>query len=161
MSGEVGELAGSIEKWLYYNQPLDVNNVKEELGDLMWYIVELCNTLNLDLEQVMKANIVKLQYRYPQKFEESLAKEENRNRAAEAECVACSTGGNMNCSEVVTESGADFIKHQMLNKPKTAICPHCGGHLNRQACNRAAEGGRSVACPDCLRSFSVKEIRYA
>jgi NTP pyrophosphatase (non-canonical NTP hydrolase) len=161
MSGEVGELSGSIEKWIYYGQPLDVLNIKEEIGDLLWYVNQLCSVLHLDLGQIMEANIAKLRQRYPQKFEEVLAKEENRDRAAEAECVACSTGGNMNCSEEVTESGSDFIKHQMLNKPRTALCPHCGGHLNRQACNRAAEGGRSVACPDCLKSFSVKEIRYA
>jgi NTP pyrophosphatase (non-canonical NTP hydrolase) len=87
MSGEVGELAGTIEKCIYYGQSLDKVNLLEELGDLMWYIAEMCNATGFSLEQVMKANIAKLKKRYPIVYNEDLAKEENRDRVAEQEVM--------------------------------------------------------------------------
>jgi NTP pyrophosphatase (non-canonical NTP hydrolase) len=35
---EVGELLGAYKKYLFYDQPLNVDNVIEELGDIMWYL---------------------------------------------------------------------------------------------------------------------------
>lgn len=37
----------------------------KELGDLMWYVAALCTIFGFDLEDVMGANIEKLQKRYP------------------------------------------------------------------------------------------------
>lgn len=83
IQGEAGELAAAAEKWLWYGQALDRVNVKEETGDLLWYIALLCNTLDLDLEDVMEANIAKLRKRFPEKYTDEKAREENRDRAAE------------------------------------------------------------------------------
>ena len=87
LTGEVGELAGAIEKWIYYGQQRDDTNIKEELGDCLWYIALACNTLGISLADVMEANINKLKLRYPEKFSEELAKEENRDREGEREIV--------------------------------------------------------------------------
>lgn len=84
ISGEAGELAGAVEKWLWYNKPLDVQNVKEELGDLLWYIAEACNALDFDMGEIMAANIAKLKARYPEKYDGERAAEENRDRGKEA-----------------------------------------------------------------------------
>jgi len=83
MTGEVGELAAAVERWIYYGQELDRANVKEELGDLLWYIAECCNAMDFDLQNVMECNIAKLKKRYPAKYDGERAKEENRNRPAE------------------------------------------------------------------------------
>ena len=42
MLTEVGELADVYKKNLAYKRPLDWPNIKEELGDLMWYIANFC-----------------------------------------------------------------------------------------------------------------------
>jgi NTP pyrophosphatase (non-canonical NTP hydrolase) len=83
LSGEVGELSTTVEHWLYYGQALDRGNIKEELGDCLWYIAEACDALGLLLSDVMESNIRKLRKRYPEKYDDELAKEENRDRNAE------------------------------------------------------------------------------
>ena len=88
MSGEVGELASALEKWIWYGQTFDRQNVYEELGDLLWYIAEACTALDTTIEQVMVANILKLQTRYPDKYTDHNAAEENRNRESEREVLA-------------------------------------------------------------------------
>ena len=102
LAGEVGELASRIQKWIYYGKPLDeaaLTNLAEEYGDCLWYIAEGLNALGLDMGKVMEANIAKLRIRYPEKYSDLLAAEENRKREEEAKavaaakpCVVC--GGN-------------------------------------------------------------------
>lgn len=87
MMGEVGELSAALEHWIYYGNLIDMVNCKEELGDLLWYVAQLCNALDLELGEVMEANIRKLKERYPEKYSDELAKEENRDRAAEREAL--------------------------------------------------------------------------
>ena len=90
LTGEVGELAAAVEHWVYYRQELDRNNVKEELGDCLWYIAEMCNALDFNLEDVMGANLRKLKQRYPEKYQDALAEEQARNRAAERQVMLSS-----------------------------------------------------------------------
>lgn len=87
LMGEVGELAGALERWLWYAQPLDKTNVKEELGDCQWYLAEAHNALNLNMLETMRANIAKLRDRYPEKYTDDRAVEENRDRVKEREVV--------------------------------------------------------------------------
>jgi NTP pyrophosphatase (non-canonical NTP hydrolase) len=72
ISTESGELLDAVKKHLIYDEELDLPNVKEELGDLMWYIAILLRELGGDgvLEEVMRVNIEKLKARYPEKFTE-------------------------------------------------------------------------------------------
>jgi len=65
---ESGEMLDQFKRHIYYGKPLDVVNVKEELGDVMWYLMNLCRLMNLDLEEIMQMNIDKLKARYPDKF---------------------------------------------------------------------------------------------
>jgi NTP pyrophosphatase (non-canonical NTP hydrolase) len=73
ITGEVGEIAATVERWLHYNQPLDRDNVIEELGDILWYVALACNVLEVDMEEVMKKNITKLRHRYPEKYTDAAA----------------------------------------------------------------------------------------
>lgn len=83
LAGEVGELAGAVERWIYYGKDLDYVNVSEELGDCLWYIALACNALGLDMGLVMQANIYKLCKRYPDRYNDAAADPANRDRAAE------------------------------------------------------------------------------
>lgn len=88
MMGELGELAGALERWLWYGQNFDQTNFKEELGDTFWYVALAHNALDLDMLETMRANIAKLKCRYEEKFTELEALEKNRNRKAEANEVS-------------------------------------------------------------------------
>jgi NTP pyrophosphatase (non-canonical NTP hydrolase) len=73
LSTEVGEINDTIKKCCIYNQPLDTDNILEEIGDLLWYVSLLANQCDLLLEECLEYNITKLRIRYPEKFTEELA----------------------------------------------------------------------------------------
>lgn len=68
LAGEAGEVADSLKKMLFHGHPLDVPAVQDELGDVMWYVMFLCDTLGFTLEEVMAANVRKRARRYPDGF---------------------------------------------------------------------------------------------
>jgi NTP pyrophosphatase (non-canonical NTP hydrolase) len=68
MVTEVGELADVYKKYLAYGKPIDIINVEEEVGDLMWYIINFCTLNGFDLPTLLDLNIAKLRERYPDKF---------------------------------------------------------------------------------------------
>lgn len=70
---ETGEFTDTLKKHLFYGKPLDIVNLGEEIGDIMWYVSQACNALGIDLENVMIKNIEKLKARYPGRFEEEQA----------------------------------------------------------------------------------------
>ena len=65
---EAGELMDACKRKGFYGKPMDIPNVIEEMGDLMWYMAILCRKLNVSLEEVMDLNIQKLKKRYPNNF---------------------------------------------------------------------------------------------
>lgn len=77
LSGETGEITDHFKKSMFQEHNLDILKVEEEIGDLMWYIANLCNVLNLNLENVLQENIDKLKKRYPDGFD----KEKSTNRS--------------------------------------------------------------------------------
>lgn len=75
LNSESGELADALVKHLAYGQTLDVENIVEECGDLLWYIADILTALDYDISEVMVKNIDKLRIRYPEKFTEKDAVE--------------------------------------------------------------------------------------
>lgn len=65
VSGEAGELLDAVKKHVFYNKPLDVENVIEELGDLEFYMEGLRQITGISREQTLIANMEKLEKRYP------------------------------------------------------------------------------------------------
>jgi NTP pyrophosphatase (non-canonical NTP hydrolase) len=65
ISGEAGEIDDAIKKSIYYGKELDVENIKEECGDLLWYMAILLHDIGSSFDEVMGQNIVKLRKRYP------------------------------------------------------------------------------------------------
>ena len=70
MSGETGEVVDLFKKHLFQGHTLDMDKLTEELGDVMYYIANLCNFYNLELEDVIEGNYNKLLKRYPEGFSE-------------------------------------------------------------------------------------------
>lgn len=64
IGGEAGEVEDAIKKHVIYQKPLDVDNVKEELGDLLFYMSNLMQSVGLSFEEVLQHNVDKLSVRY-------------------------------------------------------------------------------------------------
>ena len=79
LSGEAGEVADALKKMLFHGHPLAVPAVRDELGDVMWYVMFLCDTLGFTLEDVMERNVAKRRHRYPNGWDP----ERSRNRIEE------------------------------------------------------------------------------
>lgn len=73
MSTEINEILDVFKKKLAYNKPVDWVNVKEEIGDIMWYLANFCRTNNFNLQEILDVNIEKLKCRYPERFSEDNA----------------------------------------------------------------------------------------
>ena len=66
LNSEAGELANAYIKNFGYNQQLNVANVKEELGDLLFFIQDMCNLYGWSIPELIKGNHEKLLLRYPE-----------------------------------------------------------------------------------------------
>ena len=64
LASEAGEVAGKIKKAIRDNNGLvdkaRKEDIKEELGDEMWYVAQLATDLGLTLDEIARANIEKL-----------------------------------------------------------------------------------------------------
>lgn len=85
MQTESAEISDVLKKNIAYGKPIDLVNLREELGDLMWYIANMCNINGWDLRDILQTNIDKLSARYPEKF--SSDKALNRDLDKEAEIL--------------------------------------------------------------------------
>lgn len=80
IAGEAGEVADMIKKVVGHRHPMDLEKFKLELGDVLWYVADLCTLAGFTMEEVMEANIEKLLKRYPNGWnsEDSLARRDER-----------------------------------------------------------------------------------
>lgn len=73
MLTEASEFLVPILNSILLSTDLDKVNLKEELGDSMWYQAIACDVLGTTFELEQERNINKLRARYPEKFTEDLA----------------------------------------------------------------------------------------
>ena len=66
---EAGELASLVKKEVFYDKRADGDDIKEEIGDLLWYIARFLDSTDLTFEECMEANLAKLEKRYPSGFD--------------------------------------------------------------------------------------------
>lgn len=64
LANEAGEVAGKVKKIFRDKGGIisddDREALKHELGDVLWYLTQICTELNLTLEEVAAANLEKL-----------------------------------------------------------------------------------------------------
>jgi NTP pyrophosphatase (non-canonical NTP hydrolase) len=75
LATEVGELTDAYKRWVIYGKDIDYTNVREEVGDLLWYLALLLDDMGCTFEECMEANIAKLRARFPERFTEGQALE--------------------------------------------------------------------------------------
>ncbi|MCB9520811.1 MAG: nucleoside triphosphate pyrophosphohydrolase family protein [Myxococcales bacterium] len=75
LGGEGGEVVELVKKHRYHGHVLDTAALSKELGDVLWYLSELCSASGLSLDDVAEQNIQKLRDRYPDGFSETRSKE--------------------------------------------------------------------------------------
>jgi NTP pyrophosphatase (non-canonical NTP hydrolase) len=68
LCGESGEIADHVKKALHHGHGLDRDQLIEECGDLLWYVVATLDTIDCTLAEAMQRNIAKLRKRYPDGF---------------------------------------------------------------------------------------------
>lgn len=68
MAGEIGEIHSLYQK-VYQGHALDDDHLRKEVGDLLWFIAELCSSKVWDLGEIAQINVDKLLARYPDGFE--------------------------------------------------------------------------------------------
>lgn len=64
IAGEAGELLDAVRKHVFDGQPLDRDNVTEELGDLCFYMEAAFQVLGVDRAYIEAINQAKLSKRY-------------------------------------------------------------------------------------------------
>jgi len=67
LNGEAGEVAEKVKK-IYRDKDgiitvADLETIKKEIGDVLWYLSVLCSDLGLSLDEVADDNIAKLESR--------------------------------------------------------------------------------------------------
>ncbi len=82
---EAAELKDVFKKHIAYGTAIDWPNIKEEAGDLLWYLARICDDKGWTIEELMQLNIDKLKARFPDKFTQEKA--ENRDLVREREIL--------------------------------------------------------------------------
>ena len=74
--GEGGECIDLVKKSMFQGHELNKDKLKDELGDVMWYLAVAAKGIGVDLAEVAEFNINKLKTRFPNKFtaEDSIAR---------------------------------------------------------------------------------------
>lgn len=81
---EVGELADLFKKASYKEENVPRDRIIDEVGDVLWYLQLMLNTVDATFDDAINANIAKLNARYKAK----LTAQESANRDAAAEEAA-------------------------------------------------------------------------
>lgn len=72
---EAGELLSTIKAHVIYQREIDRENIIEELGDLEFYTERIRQNQNITREEVLNANMVKLNKRYGTGYSDVAAQE--------------------------------------------------------------------------------------
>lgn len=67
--GLTGEVSDLVKKGIFHEKGIDLEHLKKECGDVMWYIAMICEACGFNLDDVMQTNIDKLIARYPDGFD--------------------------------------------------------------------------------------------
>lgn len=121
ISGEAGEIIDAVKKiWIYNKEPDSVyhTNILEELGDLNFYMQYLQNTYHITDEQIIEANIKKLQKRYKAGYSDEAAIARADKSEHVSDCSSNNAGvpellGKCDCKEEQTATQRNNLQRIM------------------------------------------------
>lgn len=64
IAGEAGEVADIIKKYVYYGKSLDLEHLREELGDTFHYLVRIAYHYGFSVQDLADHNVHKLEGRF-------------------------------------------------------------------------------------------------
>jgi len=67
ISGEAGDVCSCIKKTFAHKKDVK-EGIKENIGDMLWYISMICNFFKWDLQEILTENTAKLEKRFPDGF---------------------------------------------------------------------------------------------
>lgn len=65
LCSESGEFADEVKKAVFHSKETRIIDLVDELGDVFFYLTCITNFLGISIQDVMQANIIKIQQRYP------------------------------------------------------------------------------------------------
>lgn len=75
IAGEAGELLDAVRKHVFEGEPLDEDNLKEEAGDIIFYLEALIQTMRFSVHEIITGNMAKLSKRYDGGYSDKQAQE--------------------------------------------------------------------------------------
>ena len=80
LAGEAGEIANKAKKLIRDGADREdyhakLNAIGHEIGDVMWYLIQLCDEVGYSLDEAKVDNIDKLSKRYPDKFKDVVSRD--------------------------------------------------------------------------------------
>ena len=81
-STEANEVLDIFKKHIYYGKDLDIEHLIEEIGDVMWYLAVILDSLKVPFSDVLERNIAKTKRRYKGAFssEAAIVRNEKSNQ---------------------------------------------------------------------------------
>lgn len=65
LASESGEVIDLVKKYTFQGENLDRDQLKHEMGDVLWYLSQIALWADVDFEEVAKANLEALATKYP------------------------------------------------------------------------------------------------
>lgn len=151
-----GEWCTEVERYIYYGKEFDKEKALEKMVELVTVIDTLLKYEQTTLEDTMEANIEKLKKRFPDKFTEEAAAEENRDRKAEAEAMKSRVRWKDESKKPVLVAGkSDFV----ITKETPCFCRNCGTRVNDESIRKLLDGGPAKQCPECRKFLTLMDVR--
>ena len=117
LAGETGEVCDIIKKREFHGRDIPVEDIKKELGDVMWYVANLCNAFHFSIEEVIAYNVQKLTKRYGDVYQSSIEEMQSMTTLTPTDKIVCNKCGSYDVNYV---SAGPHIK---------AVCKHCGSFI--------------------------------
>ncbi len=157
---ETGEMLEALKHHMYQGWSIDVTNIKEECGDLWFYMTELMAAIDTNIFDVMKMNVAKLKQRYPDGFniqksvDRDIDKEREILEDADQDCASCADT-NCNSKPLPQRVCSGYVNNrnypvapisQREDEQRKACCGNCAERLQLRGCETYSETNNDGCC---------------
>jgi len=69
LAGETGQVVDLVKNYTFRGKDLDKNELKHEMGDVLWYLSQVAEWADITFEDIAQTNIETLNKRYPDGYQ--------------------------------------------------------------------------------------------